>query len=508
MTSTSQAALAAPERAAAGLRFSFDNSYSRLPERFYAPLSPRPVRAPRLIRLNHALADELGLDAEALDSPEGAATFAGNALPEGARPIALAYAGHQFGGYSPRLGDGRAMLLGEVIDRRGRRRDVQLKGSGRTPFSRGGDGRSALGPVLREYLVSEAMHALGVPTTRALAAVSTGEEVARETMLPGGILTRVAASHIRIGTFQYFAAAGDREGVRILADYAIERHYPEIAGAADPYLRLFEAVRDAQARLVARWMAIGFIHGVMNTDNMSISGETIDYGPCAFMDAFDPATVYSAIDEWGRYAYANQPRIAPWNLARFAETLVPLVDEDADRAVARLGEALGAFPDLFRGFWLDEMRAKIGLARPEPEDDALVEALLAAMHEGKADYTLVFRALGRAVQGGVSEAAAAALFENPQAFGAWAERWRARLARENRSPLEAGLAMGRVNPAFIPRNHLVERMIADAVERDDFTMFDEMLVVLARPYRDQPLFDRYALPPRPGDWSLRTTCGT
>ncbi|MCG6121992.1 MAG: YdiU family protein [Microvirga sp.] len=494
---------------AAGLpAFRFDNSYARLPDRFYASVAPQPASAPRLLRLNHALAEELGLDADALDSADGAAIFAGNVIPQGAQPIALAYAGHQFGGYSPRLGDGRAMLLGEVLDRAGRRRDVQLKGSGRTPFSRGGDGRSALGPVLREYVVSEAMHALGVPTTRALAAVATGDQVARETMLPGAVLTRVAASHIRIGTFQYFAAAGDRDGVRILADYTIERHYPELLDVADPYLRLFEAVRDAQARLVARWMAIGFIHGVMNTDNMTVSGETIDYGPCAFMDSFDPATVFSAIDEWGRYAYVNQPRVAPWNLARLAETLAPLVDDDVDRSVERLGEALVAFPDLFRRFWLEEMRAKIGLARAEPEDDALVEALLAVMHEGRADYTLVFRALGGAVEGGIGEAAAAALFGNPQAFGVWAQRWRARLARENRSPVEAGLAMRRVNPAFIPRNHLVEQMIAAAVERDDFTMFDEMLVVLARPFREQPLFARYAEPPRPGDWSLRTTCGT
>ena len=345
----------------AAARFAFDNTYARELEGFYVPWKAAQVARPRLVKLNRELAEELGLDAGALDSEEGARIFAGNETPEGAVPLAQAYAGHQFGGFSPQLGDGRALLLGEVIDRNGRRRDIQLKGSGPTPFSRNGDGRAALGPVLREYLIGEAMHALGIPTTRALAAVLTGEPVFRESALPGAVLTRVAASHIRVGTFQLFAARGEQTKVRRLADYVIDRHYPELKGHANPYLALLERVRDRQAELIASWMHVGFIHGVMNTDNMAISGETIDYGPCAFMDHYDPATVFSSIDTRGRYAYANQPKIAQWNLARLAETLVPLIDADENRAIARATEVVQAFPEIYERHWLKGMRAKLGL---------------------------------------------------------------------------------------------------------------------------------------------------
>ena len=344
-----------------GLNFAFDNTYRRSLEGFYAPWQAATVPAPKLIQLNRALAAELGLDADALASDAGAAIFAGNVVPLGAEPLAQAYAGHQFGGFVPQLGDGRALLLGEVIDRHGRRRDIQLKGSGRTPFSRGGDGKATLGPVLREYLLGEAMHALGIPTTRALAAVTTGEPVYRDQILPGAVLTRVAASHIRVGTFQFFAARGDTAKVRQLADYTIARHYPDVATAANPYLAFLDAVVNAQAALIARWMLVGFIHGVMNTDNMAVSGETIDYGPCAFMDRYHPQTVFSSIDRQGRYAYGNQPNIARWNLARLAETLLPLIHSDEKAAIAAVSNAVNAFTDRYDTFWLEGMRAKLGM---------------------------------------------------------------------------------------------------------------------------------------------------
>ena len=488
--------------------FTFDNSYARLPERLYAALPPQPVAQPQLIRLNHALAEELGLDPDALATDQGAAIFAGNRIPEGAEPLAMAYAGHQFGHYTPQLGDGRAILLGEVIDREGRRRDIQLKGSGRTPFSRMGDGRAALGPVLREYLVSEAMHALGVPTTRALAAVTTGEMVARDTMLPGGVVTRVASSHIRVGTFQYFAAQGDHEAVRVLADYAVQRHFPDLAGAADVYLRFYEAVLERQAALVAHWMSLGFIHGVMNTDNMAISGETIDYGPCAFMDAYDPATKFSFVDEFGRYAYVNQPRIAPWNLARLAEALLPHVDADTDAGIEKLGAVLGTFPNRFRTAWLCHMRPKLGLLREEPEDDALIEALLDAMHRGEADFTLTFRHLAGAVLGEIGAEPLRALFGDVQALDAWLPEWRARLTREERDPAAIAEAMRAVNPAFIPRNHRVEEVIDAAVNRNDFTAFHKLVEITAKPFDEQPLHARYMDPPLPHERVRQTFCGT
>lgn len=488
--------------------FAFDNSYARLPERLHAKLPPAPVASPRLIRLNHALAEELGLDAQALDSQQGAEIFAGNLLPQGAEPLAMAYAGHQFGHYTPQLGDGRAILIGEVIDREGRRRDIQLKGSGRTPFSRRGDGRAALGPVLREYVVSEAMHALGVPTTRALAAVTTGEQVARETLLPGGIVTRVASSHIRVGTFQYFAAQGDHEAVAILADHAIDRHFPQLAGQPDRHIGFYEVVLERQAALVAHWMSLGFIHGVMNTDNMAISGETIDYGPCAFMDTYDPATKYSFVDEYGRYAYVNQPRIAPWNLARLAEALLPHIDADTERGIARLGEILGTFPERYRVHWRAHMRAKIGLEREAEEDDALIEDLLEAMYQGGADFTLTFRGLADAVFDDGADEAIRDLFMQGDAIRAWLPRWRARLAQEARPPREIAKAMRAVNPFVIPRNHRVEAMIEAAVTRDDFGKFDELMRVLAEPFAEKLQHAAFQAPPQAHERVTTTFCGT
>jgi uncharacterized protein YdiU (UPF0061 family) len=476
----------------------FDNSYARLPERFFARLPPTPVAAPRLVKLNAPLAEALGLDPAWLGSAEGVAMLAGNLVPEGAEPIAQAYAGHQFGGFSPQLGDGRAILLGEVIGRDGVRRDLQLKGSGRTPFSRNGDGRAALGPVLREYILGEAMHALGIPTTRALAAVTTGETVWRETPLQGAVLTRVAASHLRVGTFQYFAARGDVEALRLLADHAIARHHPQAAAAAQPYLALLEAVIAAQADLVARWMLVGFIHGVMNTDNMTISGETIDYGPCAFMDGFDPAQVYSSIDHGGRYAFGNQPRIALWNLTRLAEALLPLLDEDQDRAVGLAKESLGGFGPRFDAAWEGGLARKIGLT-PRQGDTALLDALLGAMAAQKADWTLTFR--------GLADGTARAQFADPAAFDDWEARWRARLAEEGATPADRAAALRAANPAFIPRNHQVERALA-AAAKGDLAPFETLLEVLARPFEDQPAHAEYARPPKEEERVLATFCGT
>src|ERR687898_388987 len=405
--------------------FAFDNTYARELEGFYVPWKAAQAARPRLIKFNRQLAEELGLNVDALDTDEGAKIFAGNETPEGALPLAQAYAGHQFGGFVPQLGDGRALLIGEVIDRNGRRRDIQLKGSGPTPFSRAGDGRAALGPVLREYLIGEAMHALGIPTTRALAAVVTGEPVYRERALPGAVLTRVAASHVRVGTFQFFAARGEQAKVHRLADYVIDRHYPELKALANPYLGLLERVRDRQAALIASWMHVGFIHGVMNTDNMAISGETIDYGPCAFMDHYDPATVFSSIDTQGRYAYANQPRIAQWNLARFAETLLHLIDSDGKRAIARATEVINAFPGQYERHWLKGMRAKLGLVSEDEADLNLATGFLNAMENKKVDYTLAFRYLADAALG--QEEPIRALFADPSAYDRWSGYWRARL---------------------------------------------------------------------------------
>jgi uncharacterized protein YdiU (UPF0061 family) len=490
------------------VHFPFHNTYARLPGRFFAPVAPTPVAAPRLVRLNRSLAENLGLDPEWLSSPQGVEILAGKRVPEGAEPIALAYAGHQFGHFVPQLGDGRAILLGEVVDRDGVRRDIQLKGSGRTPFSRGGDGRAAVGPVLREYVVSEAFAALGIPTTRSLAAVTTGEPVVRETMLPGAVLTRVASSHVRVGTFQFFAVRGDVEGLRLLADHVIARHYPQAAEAERPYRALLDAVIGAQADLVAQWLNVGFIHGVMNTDNMSIAGETIDYGPCAFMDAYDPATVFSSIDQHGRYAYANQPGIALWNLTRLAEALLPLLAEDQDEAVAEAQVALGAFGPRFETAHHAGLRRKLGLSTAREDDLPLMRDLLNAMAANGADFTLTFRRLSEAAMGPEGDEAVRRLFADPSAYDAWAARWWQRLAEEPREGAERQAAMRSVNPAFIPRNHRVEAVIAAAVERDDFGPFEELLTVLSQPYEDQPAFAPYADPPEPHERVLQTFCGT
>lgn len=496
----------APERAETFIPF--DNSYARLPDRFFARHRPTPVADPALIRLNTELSRELGLDPVTLANPHGVAMLAGNRVAEGAEPIAMAYAGHQFGGWVPRLGDGRAILLGEVVDRSGVRRDIQLKGAGRTPFSRSGDGRAALGPVLREYIVSEAMAALGIRTTRALAAVTTGEVVMRERRYPGAILTRVAESHVRVGTFQYFAGRGDDDGLRALADYVIARHYPAAGEADNPYPALIEAVAARQAELVARWLHIGFIHGVMNTDNMSIAGETIDYGPCAFMDTYHPETVFSSIDETGRYAYSNQPRIAYWNLACLAQALLALMGDDEASAVEAARQAIDTFPPAFEAAWVGGMRSKLGLGEAGEDDGTLIRALLDAMAENRADFTLVFRRLCACEAAGPeADGPVRNLFDNPAAFDAWAQGWRERLAREARPDNERQMAMRAANPAFIPRNHRVEEMIQAAVS-GDFAPFHRILQVLGTPFADQPDAADLTRPPAPNERVKQTFCGT
>lgn len=469
-----------------------EHTYATLPAPLFARVGPSPARSPRLVLLNRPLAAELGLDADALADESGAAVFAGAALPPGAGPIAQAYAGHQFGGFTM-LGDGRALLLGEQRTPTGGLFDIQLKGSGPTPFSRGGDGRAALGPMLREYIVSEGMHALGVPTTRSLAVATTGQPVFRDTARRGAVLTRVAASHIRVGTFQYAAGRGDRAALQALADYAIARHYSELVEASDKYLAFLRAVIDRQAALVARWLHVGFVHGVMNTDNMAISGETIDYGPCAFLDAYDPDAVFSSIDHAGRYAYGNQPAIAQWNLARFAETLLPLIDDEGDRAVARATEALVGFIEVFERHWLAGARRKLGLTTEEPGDGDLARALLARLHEARADYTLSFRdlSLGRVSEG----------------LGEWHADWSARLEREGRPREDVFADMQRANPAVIPRNHRVEQALA-AAENDDLGPLHALLAALADPFAETAAALEFAKPPAAGCGAYRTFCGT
>lgn len=484
---------------------SFEHTYATLPNTFYAPATPQTATSPRLIAFNESLASLLGLPVNAL-KPVAAAVFSGTALPPDAHPIALAYAGHQFGHFVPQLGDGRAILLGEVVGQDGIRRDVQLKGAGRTVFSRGGDGRAALGPVLREYLVSEAMHALGIPTTRSLAAVATGEPVYREDELPGAVLTRVAASHIRVGTFQYFAARGDVDALQQLTAYVINRHYPDAHDAPVPALALLAAVVDRQAQLVARWLQVGFIHGVMNTDNMSIAGETIDYGPCAFMDRYDPQTVFSFIDRHGRYAFGNQPTIAQWNLARLAETLLPLIHEDPDHAIPQATEVVQTFTERFQHHWLTGMRQKLGLTTQDDADLALVQELLDAMQLAEADYTLTFRRLGDAHPLCDAPPEVLALFSSsPEPLQAWWPRWQARLAQEPEAPDARRTAMHAVNPALIPRNHLVEATLAAAFDGDE-SPFWHLFNALQRPY-EEPLNPHYTeVPPRVCGYN--TFCGT
>jgi serine/tyrosine/threonine adenylyltransferase len=475
-----------------------DHFARELPEmavRWQAGTAPEP----HLLALNEALAAELGLDATWLRSPDGLGLLVGAQVPADAEPVAQAYAGHQFGGFVPRLGDGRALLLGELVDADGHRRDLHLKGSGRTPFARGGDGLAAVGPMLREYVVSEAMYALGIPTTRSLAVVATGRPVQRETSLPGAVLARVASSHLRVGSFQYAANAGDLGLLRRLADFAIARHYPAAAEAEHPYLALFEAVVAAQASLLARWMLVGFVHGVMNTDNMTISGETIDYGPCAFMEAYDPVTVFSSIDHAGRYAYGNQPAVAQWNLARFAETLLPLLADDGDEAVALATESLGGFRSRYQAAWSAGMRAKLGL--PLGVQDAvatpMVDDVLALLAQSRVDFTSFFRALGEAARGDAE--AARGLFVDLAGFDAWLARWRAL------GPDAA--AMDRVNPIYIPRNHLVEEALT-AATAGDLDPLGRLLTAVAAPYEERPGLQRYAEPAPQDFGDYRTFCGT
>lgn len=466
----------------------FDNSFARLPGTFYSAQAPSPVKAPRMVAFNDDLAQILGIIPG--DAREMADVFAGNVVPDGASPLAQLYSGHQFGQYNPQLGDGRAVLLGETIGRDGIRRDIQLKGAGRTPYSRGGDGRAWLGPVLREYVVSEAMHALGVPTTRALAVVESGETVIRETLLPGAVLTRVATSHLRVGTFQIYAARGDGRSVTQLTEYALERHYPHAKGP----MGLLRGVRDAQARLIAHWMAVGFVHGVMNTDNSSIAGETIDYGPCAFLDVYHPETVFSSIDQMGRYAYANQPDIAVWNLAQLATALIQQMP-DRDAAVEEATEIVHAMPALIETEWMIRFRAKIGLSTELDGDDALIKDLLVRMADGQADFTNTFRAL--------RSDSARDQFTDPAAYDSWAVQWGARLATEP----QAMATMQAANPAFIPRNHRIEQMISAAVS-GDYAPFDRLMAVLSRPYDDQPDHVEMSRAPTPAEVVPATFCGT
>jgi len=497
--------------------FRFDNSYARELPGFYVAQRPAAVRSPQLLFLNDSLAEELGLGVTALDSKSKAAIFAGNMLPDGAEPLAQAYAGHQFGGFSPQLGDGRALLLGEVIDRHGRRRDIAFKGSGRTPFARGGDGKAAVGPMLREVLISEAMHAMGIPTTRALAVVATGEPVYRESVLPGAVLTRVAASHIRVGTFQFYAARGDVDSVRKLAEYTIARHDPPLVGVAERFVGLLRNVAERQAALIAQWMNVGFIHGVMNTDNMTVSGETIDYGPCAFVEAYDPAAVFSSIDHQGRYAFANQPGIASWNLARLAETLLPLLSDDDKQAIAMANDVLAAFPGRYRTHLLRGQRAKLGLRRGDPEDDsadfALAEDWLSLLHGARVDFTLAWRRLADAAAG--DEAPLRALFADVSAPDAWLERWRVRCASESALPRDAtsspdrAAAMQRVNPYIIPRNHRVEEALAAASDEGDLAPFHSLLDAVRQPYSQTAELAPYGEPaPAAVTACYRTFCGT
>ncbi len=478
------------------LPFAFDNSYARLPPHFFQRVDPTPVAEPRLIEVNRALAEELGIDADRLT----AAMLGGNEVPFGAEPLAMAYAGHQFGYFVPQLGDGRAILLGEVIDRNGLRRDIQLKGSGLTAFSRRGDGRAALGPVLREYLVGEAMAAFGIPTTRALAAVTTGQPVLREMPLPGAVLTRVASSHLRVGSFQFFAAREDKEGLKALADYAIARHYPEAAQADKPYRAFLQMVVERQAALIAQWQRVGFIHGVMNTDNCSIAGETIDFGPCAFMDGFDPNKVFSSIDEGGRYAYNNQPRMAQWNLFRLAECLLPLLADTEEDSVAEAELALERYKTAFEEAYLAALRGKLGLLTAQPDDMELAQDFLKLMATEQADFTITFRRLG--------DETLRHLFADKAVIDDWLTRWSLRLAQEPDRDEERRAVMRRANPAVIPRNHRIEAVIRAAVDNEDFAPFREMLAALKDPSDDHPEFALYQQPPRSEELVLRTFCGT
>lgn len=494
--------------------FNFDNTYARDLEGFYVPWKGAEVPAPKLEKLNIKLAEELGLDVDYLQSPEGVAVLTGTHAPEGSESLAMVYAGHQFGGFSPQLGDGRALLIGEIIDTAGQRRDLQLKGSGRTPFSRGGDGKAVLGPVLREYLIAEAMHALGIPTTRALAAVTTGEQIRRNGFEPGAVLTRVAASHLRIGTFQFFAARGDTEKVRTLADYAIERHYPELKELDNKYLSLLAKVIDVQSRLVAKWVSVGFVHGVMNTDNTTISGETIDYGPCAFIDHYDPNAVFSSIDHQGRYAYMNQAAILQWNLTRFAETLLQLIEpDDTDKAIELATKELEAMSSKYESYWLNEMRSKLGLGALQEEDSAvqdsdkeLVHSLFELLKNDRVDYTQFFRTLAKAAQGEVEQVQS--LFTAPEEFNVWLKNWQQRIENSQVNADAIATQMNLVNPIYIPRNHKVEFALQEASEQGNLEPFNELLELLTQPYTEVSGKEDFASPPPAGTPQCVTYCGT
>ena len=500
----------------APIRIPFDNAYARLPAQCYARVLPTPVANPALIRFNHGLAAELGINVNGSSDAELAAVFAGNDIPDGADPLAMAYSGHQFGHLNPQLGDGRAILLGDVVDTHCQRRDIQLKGSGRTPFSRGGDGRSPLGPVLREYILCEAMHALGVPTTRALAAVSSGEWVYREGREPGAVFTRVAASHIRVGTFQYFALRRDHDALQQLADHVIERHYPHIdAHSNEKYRQLFEAICKNQAQLIAQWMQLGFIHGVMNTDNMTVSGESIDFGPCAFMDAYHPETVFSSIDRQGRYAYRNQPAIGQWNLARLAEALLPLINADEKTAIAEATHILQEYPRLQHDAWLQHMAEKIGFRQVQESDQAFIEQLLHLLEQGRLDYTLFLRRLSHCTQSNDDRSELLALLNLPecrktsaleQQLMDWLNNWQQQLTERGDSH-SASQRMQNKNPAVIPRNHRVAEAIT-AAEAGDYSVFEQLLAALEQPYRELAEYAAYQQPPEPAEKVLKTFCGT
>jgi uncharacterized protein YdiU (UPF0061 family) len=477
------------------VKIAFDNSYARLPEKFFSRINPSPVAAPELVALNETLANELGLNTEELRSRAGVSVLSGSAIANGSEPIAQVYAGHQFGGFSPQLGDGRAMLLGEVIDQNAIRQDIQLKGSGQTPYSRRGDGRAWLGPVLREYVISEAMHALKIPTTRALAAVTTGQNVQRETALPGAILTRVATSHIRVGSFEYFAARHDYDALRRLTDYTIARHFPDAESALD----LLTAVCDAQARLIARWMGVGFIHGVMNTDNTHVAGITIDYGPCAFMDSYDEMRRYSSIDRRGRYAYGQQSEVIVWNLAQFASALIPLIDADQTVAIAKATKVVHDFPNRFAAAWLAEFRAKLGLSSADEADKSMIDDLLDLMAAGQADFTNIFRAL--------AAGNARDQFDDPAGFDVWETRWRTRLAVENSTLAQQQTLMNKTSPAIIPRNHRIQEMINAAVE-GNYTPFERLNAALSRPFDQSGDYDDLKRPPTDEEVVHQTFCGT
>ncbi|GGF20270.1 UPF0061 protein [Halobacillus andaensis] len=480
--------------------WNYDNSYSRLPETLFESIEPAPVDSPNLVIFNQSLAESLGLNSKNLQSEEGVNVLAGNEVPEGTQPIAQAYAGHQFGNFTM-LGDGRAVLLGEQITPSGERFDIQLKGSGRTPFSRGGDGRASLGPMLREYIISEAMHGLRIPTNRSLSVVTTGESVRRETELPGAVLTRVAASHLRIGTFEYAARWGSVEELRMLADYAIHRHYPDIEDNDDRYLALFEEVIKRQAALIAKWELVGFIHGVMNTDNMTISGETIDYGPCAFMDEYDPKTVFSSIDVQGRYAYQNQPPIGQWNLARFAEALLPLLHDDQEKAVELAVEVHSKYERLYHAHWLSGMRDKLGFHNEEEQDEPLIEDLLRIMEKHRADFTNTFRALT------LDKPENTAMNDTTE-FSHWYKQWQARLSRQEASKAAVSQLMKKSNPAVIPRNHRVEEALEAAVAKEDYSVMERLMDVLSDPYAYSPEQEEYAKLPETSRQPYRTFCGT